>query len=307
MSEALQRGTVVRIHGLHSKPSLNDALALVVGKHSEDRWVVRPTSSPDSVAVRYTNLHRARELSEGLRQSIFTAAALSVLLVALAARAGTRSRLRAFVPLASLLWYLVAVLGCYWVHSPLLGSGVYIPAISEMGVSSPARLLYRVAFGLCGFLLAVTLLQMYDLACSHHPEETTAQDSGLLWGLLASFGIALQGVCTLRLDFAAETALHLGGAMLTMFGTFSHAERSNEWFESLPVGSPLLRRGWRGFGLYLRRDRFQALASGGTPLMVMFAVPLLLEGAKRLGLLSEMNLVENCMGVMLPGGQFQRV
>ena len=170
MSEALQRGTVVRIHGLHSKPSLNDALALVVGKHSEDRWVVRPTSSPDSVAVRDTNLHRARELSEGLRQSIFTAAALSVLLVALAARAGTRSRLRAFVPLASLLWYLVAVLGCYWVHSPLLGSGVYVPAISEMGVSSPARLLYRVAFGLCGFLLAVTLLQMYDLACSHHPE-----------------------------------------------------------------------------------------------------------------------------------------
>ena len=227
-------------------------------------------------------------------------------LVALAARVGPlgpRSRLRALVPLVSLLWFLLALLGCYWIHAPLLASGVYVPAISEMGVSGSARLLYRVAFGLCGLLLAVTLLQMHDLMSSHHP-DTSAQNAGLLWGLLASFGISLQGVCTLRIDFGLETALHLAGAMLTMLGTLSHAERSNGWFNSLPPGSPMLRQGWRGFGVSLR-DHFQGLTSGNSLLVAMFTVPLVLQGAKRLGLFAELNVLENCMGLMpepKPGG-----
>ena len=293
------QGDVVRLHGLQSKLPLNGALALILLKHSEGRWVVRPygvTSEP--VAVRTANMQRGRELPESLRQGLFVAVALSVLLVAVAARAGPRSRLRALVPVASLLWFLVAVLGCYYLHAPLLASGVYVPAISEMGISSSARLLYRVAFGLCGFLLAVTLLQMHDLMSKHH-SDISVQDSGLLWGLLASFGITLQGVCTLRLDFGMETVLHLSGAMVTMFGTFSHAERSNGWFKSLPDGSPLLRRGWRGFGLSLRKDHFEALGSGSSPLLAIFMVPLLLQGGKRLGLFAELNVVENCMGIML--------
>ena len=78
MSEALQQGTVVRLHSLQ-KLSLNGALAMVVSKQSEDRWVVHPNASPEPVAVRSANLHRARELPEQLRQAVFAAVALSVL------------------------------------------------------------------------------------------------------------------------------------------------------------------------------------------------------------------------------------
>lgn len=218
---------------------------------------------------------------------------ISVLLVAVALQAGPNSKLRAAVPIASLAWYLATLSSCYWLHAPLLADGVLVPAISEMGISASGRFMYQVGFGFCGFLLAITLLQVHLLFNKYHPGLGC---TGLYSGLLASAGISLQGVCTLRLQFGLETLAHFLGAMITMVGAVSHATACNEWFDALPTNSPLLRTGWHGLGLWIRRNLFQQANSHG--MMMMFGVPLLLQIGKILGFFAELNVVENCMGIL---------
>jgi len=242
------------------------------------------------VAVRIEHMRMGRRLSESAQWGLVIATMLSVLLVAMTFQNG--SKLKALVPFSSLVWYLATLLICYWLHAPLLADGVVVPAISEMGVST-GRFMYRLGFGSCGFLLAMTLLQVHALFNRSHP--SSAWETGLYWGLVSAMGIALQGVCTLRLTFGWETCAHFTGAALTMLGAMSHGSSCNDWFDSLPKTSPLLQRGLQSWGLKLRRDLQQA-ASHGT--LVMFAIPLLLQAGKRLGMFSELNVLENCMGLM---------
>merc|ERR1711920_104127 len=117
------------------------------------------------------------------------------------------------------------------------------------GISGVGRYVYRVGFGLCGALLASTVIQLHYL-CKPHLAAVAANpskdpmappDPGIVWGLAAAGGCALQGVCTLRLDFGLETVAHLGGAVLVLMGTMQHAVASNAWFSSLPEDSPLLQ------------------------------------------------------------------
>lgn len=287
---------MVRIHGLE-KASLNGVLAVLQAPYSADRWVVQPLggSSGAPVALRVQQLRMARRMSETAMGGLVVATILSVLLVAVALQSGPFSKVRALVPMASLMWYLTTLAVCYWLHAPLLADGVIVPAISEMGISSSGRLMYRVGFGLCGFMLAITMVAVHSLFSRFHP-ATPGLESGFYSGLLASAGIALQGLCTLRLTFSAETGAHFLGAVLTMMGAFSHASAWNDWFDALPKTSPLFRRGYQSWGLRLRREMLQQ--AGGPGVSVMFAIPLLLQAGKRLGFFSEINILENCMGFM---------
>ena len=182
-------------------------------------------------------------------------------------------------------WYLATVAGCYWLHEPLLAAGVLIPAISEMGVSKHGRFMYRTGFGVCGLMLAVTLLLVQRRFRSHDIDETV-----LYWGLLASLGISLQGLCALRLSLGLETLCHFLGAMITILGAVSHATACNDWFASLPPASPLLK----GVGPSIRRQ----LSSSESHGILLFALPLLLQAGQRLGCFKELNVLENCMGLM---------
>ncbi|CAK9058555.1 Hypothetical protein SCF082_LOCUS31188 [Durusdinium trenchii] len=281
---------VVRLTG-RTGP-LDGALALLVARR-EGAWVVRPMGSRSVVPVKKEQLRVARSLSHAALLGLVLATVISVLLVAVALQAGPNSKLRAAVPIASLAWYLATLSSCYWLHAPLLADGVLVPAISEMGISASGRFMYQVGFGFCGFLLAITLLQVHLLFNKYHPGLGC---TGLYSGLLASAGISLQGVCTLRLQFGLETLAHFLGAMITMVGAVSHATACNEWFDALPTNSPLLRTGWHGLGLWIRRNLFQQANSHG--MMMMFGVPLLLQIGKILGFFAELNVVENCMGIL---------
>lgn len=273
----MEAGNVVRIHGLQ-KASLNGVLAVLQAPYSE-RWVVQPLDGAAPVALRVQHLRMARRMSETAMGGLVVATILSVLLVAVALQSGPFSKVRALVPMASLMWYLTTLVACYWLHAPLLADGVIVPAISEMGISTSGRLMYRVGFGFCGFMLAITMVVVHSLFSRFHPG--TGLESGLYSGLLASAGIALQGLCTLRLTFSAETGAHFLGAVLTMMGAFSHTSSWNDWFDALPKTSPLFRRGYQSWGLRLRREMLQQ--AGGPGVSVMFVIPLLLQAGKRLG------------------------
>merc|ERR1711956_68682 len=86
-------------------------------------------------------------------------------------------------------------------------------------------------------------------------------------GLLAAGGVALQGICTLRVE-----------------GAMQHASASNAWFSALPEESPLLRQGRGAWGLWLRRDAIQqATANSGGLFLLLFAIPLVMQAASRMG------------------------
>jgi len=320
-------GEVVRLFGLKAQGAteLNGSMGVVIGQRAREaagdnspgsasveadaRWMVRVMGSGRNVAVRRTNLTTARAGPAFLHHFLMAGVVFSVTMASLAHAAGPSTLTCGAAPLCSLLWYVLTVSWCYWLHSPLLADGVFAPAISEMAVSRPARLVYRVGFGLCGLLLAVTMLEVFVLTEKHHAfikgNETEQGSSnaevplGIGWGLLAAGGVALQGVCTLRVEGGAETVLHLGGAMLAMMGAMQHGAASNAWFSALPEDSPLLRQGRGAWGLWLRRDAMQqATASGGGLLLLLFAIPLVMQAASRMGKSSGGSAMVNGMGLM---------
>jgi len=322
------QGEVVRLFGLKAQGAmeLNGTMGVVIAQRSQEtkgenssgsaideadtRWVVKLMGSDRSVAVRCANLTTARAGPASLHRLLMAGAVFSIVVASLAHAAGPATMTCGAAPLCSLFWYVTTVSWCYWLHSPLLADGVFAPAISEMAVSYPARLVYRVGFGLCGLLLAVTVLEVSVLTDKHHvlkATNDTEQGSpsaelslGIGWGLVAAGGVALQGVCTLRVEGGAETAVHLGGAMLAMMGAMQHGAASNAWFSALPKDSPLLREGLGAWGLWLRRDAMQqATASGGGLLVFLFAIPLIMQAASRMGSSSGGgSAVVNGMGLM---------
>jgi len=321
-------GEVVRLLGLKAQGAtqLNGSMGVVTEQcarktegdnspcsastEADVRWVVKVMGGGRSVAVRRANLTTARAGPAVLHHLLMAGAVLSVTIAALAHAAGPATMTCGAAPLCSLLWYVLTVSWCYWLHSPLLADGVFAPAISEMAVSHPARLVYRVGFGLCGLLLAVTMLEVSILTEKHHAVKTaveTPQGSpseevslGVGWGLMAAGGVALQGICTLRVEGGEETVLHLGGAMLAMMGAMWHGAASNAWFSALPEDSPLLRKGHGAWGLWLRRDAMQQATAngGGLLLLLLFAIPLIMQAASRMGKSSSGSAMVNVMGLM---------
>jgi len=324
------QGEVVRLFGLkaQSATQLNGTMGVVIKRAQETegdsspgsasieadaRWIVKLMGGGKSVAVRRANLTTARAGPASLQHLLMAGAVLSVTIASLAHAAGPATIACGAVPLCSLLWYVLTISWCYWLHSPLLADGVFAPAISEMAVSHPARLVYRVGFGFCGLLLAVTMLEVLVLTENHHAfikRNETEQGSssaevslGIGWGFLAAGGVALQGICTLRVEGGTETALHLGGAMLAMMGAMQHGAASNAWFSALPEDSPLLRQGRGAWGLWLRRDAMQwaTEGGGGLLLLLLFAIPLVMQAASRMGKSSDGSAgsaTVNCMGLM---------
>ena len=146
--------------------------------------------------------------------------------------------------------------------------------------------MYRTGFGTCGLLLTVTLLLVQRRLRIYHP----LREEMLYWGLLAAFGISLQGLCTLRLNLSIETVFHFLGAMITMLGAVSHANASNDWFAALPKTSPLLQN----LGPTIRQQLLSTESHG----ILIFTLPLLLQAGQRLGCFKELNVLENCMGLM---------
>lgn len=264
------------------------------------------------MSVRRDNIIMGSRGPLWLRRGLAVAGAVSVACAGAAYAAGTGRPGCALAPLGSLAWYVATLYVCYRLHAPLLAPGVVVPAISEMGVSRAARLAYRVGFGCCGMLLAVTVLLVGSLTAPHSPEpvsgggaegslgRTPPSRPGIEWGMAAAFGVSLQGICTLNLDVGSETFLHLGGAMLAMMGTMQHAEASNAYFSALPSRSPLLHApGTLGsWGLWFRRDLFRQALAGGGLLAFAFAIPLLIQLATRLGRGASGHMMENGMGCM---------
>lgn len=308
----VEPGVLVRVKGLQAKGAEhNNSIGMVMSKHqsqnapvgedhdsskkpADARWVIRVMGGDPSklVAVREENLYTARAGPAWLQSALAIAAAGTVAVGAVAMAAGAGTCLSGLAPLCSLVWYLTTLAVCYWLHAPLLQDGVWCPAISEMGVSRPAKLVYRVGFGVCSSMLALTVLLLRDLALRHDSTGTP----GIEWGLAAAAGVALQGVCVLNLDVGFETIAHLGGAMLAMMGTMQHGQASNKWFSALPKESPLLRQGLASMGLWLRRDAADLMQSG--IVMVLFLIPLVMQLMSRLAGGGSGNAVGNSMGVM---------
>lgn len=323
MALPVEPGAVVRLRGLQAAGGrLNDSLGVVLSRHvvAQDstpadppesleavRWVVQiiGAESEKPVAVRQSNLCTARHGPAWLQVFLGATWAASVVVAAMAHAAGPGSLICGLAPVCSLIWFFATVATCYWLHSPICANGVLFPAISEMGLSSVARLVYRVGFGLCGFLLATTVLELRALASQQNIVSTSdgqdwaPSDPGIGWGLAAAGGVALQGICTLRLTFGLETVAHLGGAVLVMSGTMQHATQSNAWFTNLPTGSPLLRQGLGSWGLWLRRDAVQhAMSSGSGGIFLLFLLPLLAQAGGRLGMGTSGHAMENATGLM---------
>eukprot|EP01048_Picozoa_sp_COSAG05_P011871 COSAG05_NODE_1148_length_5730_cov_2.806784_6_plen_378_part_00 len=134
---------------------------------------------------------------------------------------------------ASTLWICCGIHREHERYQP----GVFIPVISELGITQPGTIVYQLGFTMVGVFLALSMFRIEDLvgpllvpaaqAAGPVPgsrEPLPDFHTAILCGYGSAFGAALQGIFTLDMTPSLKVLLHFAGAMCFMAGAMQHAQ-----------------------------------------------------------------------------------
>lgn len=212
------------------------------------------------------------------------------------------------VPCCAMVSVLLTVTIClrWWRASENAIDGLVFPAISELGVHMPEKLVYQLGFGATGGLMAVSML-IYEalvvpfvfLAVGPAPASVRSDIAAqvqtmMMWGYASAAGVALQGILTLEHELSAQSFAHWAGAVIFMMGSMQHASASESVYDVIdkalgaapPQGgdaacpSAEVRRVFADRGLQMAASVRRFIKNYSS--LTMFAVPLVAQALRAL-------------------------
>jgi len=145
----------------------------------------------------------------------------------------------ALLPMACIVELLVTVGLCYILIRPKLkGTSIVLPYVSELGMWFPEKWAYQLGFSMCSIMILATLHIFERKIAPHLLISVRGTDDELLVyeaiksGYYMSFGVALQGVCTLGIGVSVETVMHLLGALIFSVFGMTHCGTVRQLFQT---------------------------------------------------------------------------
>lgn len=166
---------------------------------------------------------------------------LLVRFLRLAHRKGLLTPLAVGLPLLAFVSMVGTVAVCWtWYRQlPSTLPGRYFPAISELALEMPGKLVYQAGFASCGLMLSVGFVLYQELIVVEFqrlPQESRAAimentHQALRWAHISAAGVAIQGIFTLEKVISARCFVHWAGAIMFIVGAMSHAKASSAVYE----------------------------------------------------------------------------
>eukprot|EP00933_Yihiella_yeosuensis_P038029 TRINITY_DN32003_c0_g1_i1.p1 TRINITY_DN32003_c0_g1~~TRINITY_DN32003_c0_g1_i1.p1 ORF type:complete len:350 (-),score=43.79 TRINITY_DN32003_c0_g1_i1:105-1154(-) len=235
-------GIIARVGGLTKAPHLNGERGQLVRLTEAGRWVI--DIQPGFKAIRPENLFPAAdEVPTFGRRGFAAAAAITAhILLELVRSGGLQVLSVVLVPISLLVWTLLTLLGCSWLHYPL-GIPEVLPTISELSIAAPARGVYRSGSATVGILLACTIRLYQTLLLSQFSQTFAEERANLtaMAGYVAAAGIAWQGLFTLPTGpkRSYQKMMHIAGWIAFICGSILHL--SSDFLSSTFAASTTFR------------------------------------------------------------------
>mmetsp|Transcript_20980 Transcript_20980/g.37378 ORF Transcript_20980/g.37378 Transcript_20980/m.37378 type:complete len:308 (+) Transcript_20980:64-987(+) len=216
----------------------------------------------------------------------------------------------ALVPISAALIAGATVSSCYLLtesQTPFIDKGIIFPAISFLGVSGDAKLIYQVGFATTGLLLLCTVFLLNVIVASHlaksgilvenqtgggtsvdFEKSVLAASRAVKTGAVSAMGVLLQGIFVLEMKPGWQSIIHWAGALIFMMGAQAHAQEVILLYEK--TASPALHNLLRG-SLEWKRACINAPA-------IIFVVPIGLQIVRVFLGLDAGAVVQNAMGIV---------
>ncbi len=197
----------------------------------------------------------------------------------------------AFLFTVSYTWYL-------WFSNNHNKDGIFLPAMSELGLQAPEKYWYQYGFGFIGALMFVhvELFQFFiakEISSSHvkHKTENIKRQEvagifqkAIISGRVCALGATLQGIFTLENTASYQSIIHWTGAILFLMGAQSFTDTTDNLYKKMGKALSFLQG--RQFRKAVSCRKF--VLESNTTFMgcIMFLVPILWQISKRIGGLS---------------------
>jgi len=146
-------------------------------------------------------------------------------------------RALASVPLFAGFVVFSTIAFCYALASDRFPSGLIFPAISQLGMENPEKIVYQIGFGFTGVVFFICILvfkqTVLPILKVLLPDQEAELNKAVIHGMICALGCTLQGIFTLEKKPGWQSYIHWGGALL--FAAFArfHADYINKVYKHL--------------------------------------------------------------------------